>query len=120
MTMLRCLAGALALAFMTIAASAAQTSCTTRGDLAAFLAKNLPGARVTVLGAAEASLFIASLNRLPPVTDLRADELVVVDIGERMPHLRIVLFEKGCMTRMGTLPRQVARKILNDVGRGGA
>ena len=116
--MFRSLACALALVFSMGVADA--RTCTTRTDLATFLAQKLPGAAVTVLVNQDAQLFLASLNALPPVTQLIADEVVLVDMGPRVPDFRIVLFENGCMTRLGTLARGVARKLLNDVGRAGA
>jgi hypothetical protein len=117
--MFRCLAGALALC-LSVLASGAQADCTTRAGLAHLIAQRLPQAKVVVLGAAEAKLFLAAINRMPPPTELSADEIVIVDPAPDAPALSIVLFEHGCMTRIGTMPRPVMRAILNDIARSGA
>ena len=120
MLKLRWLAGALALLFISTSADAAGTACTTRGELMAFLAERFPLAKVAGLSEGDARLFMASLNRLPPVTTLSADEVVIADVGEAETGLRVALFEGGCMTRMGLLPRPVVRQILAAIARGTA
>ena len=120
MMTLRCLAGALALVLMPLAAGAAETPCATRIQVMAVLAQKLPQARVTVLAAGDAKLFMTSLNRIPPSTALNADEVMIVDTGGNVPALRVMLFENGCLSRMGNMPRPIVRQILNDVARGRA
>lgn len=120
MTGLRNLAGALALCLLSSAsAMAADQSCATRAALAVLIAERLPQARVMVLEKAEARLFLATVNRIAPVP-LTADEIVIVDGAPAAPAVRVVLFEAGCMTRVGNLPRAVVRAILIAIARGGA
>ncbi|MGQ0485713.1 MAG: hypothetical protein ACT4SY_10220 [Hyphomicrobiales bacterium] len=119
MAILRILAGALALCLSLFAADA-QAACASRAELARLIAERLPQAKVIVLGAAEARLFLAAFNRMPPPTVFTADEIVIVDPAPDAPALRIVLFEWGCMTRMGPVPRPVVRALLNEIARGGA
>ncbi len=119
MAIFRCLAGALALC-LSLIASDAQAACASRAELTLLIAQRLPQAKVIVLGEADAKLFLAAFNRMPPPTELAADEIVIVDPAPGAPALRIVLFERGCMTRMGAVPRPVLRALLNDIARGGA
>lgn len=119
MAIFRILAGALALG-LSLLASNAQAACAHRPELASLIAQRLPQAKVTVLGAAEAKMFLAAFNRMPPPSELTADEIVIVDPAPDAPALRIVLFERGCMTRMGSVPRPVIRVLLNDIARSGA
>ncbi len=119
MATLRILAGALALG-LSLLASGAEAACASRAELASLIAQRLPQAKVIVLGAAEAKLFLAAFNRIPPPTELTADEIVIVDPAPDAPALRIVLFEWGCMTRIGAVPRPVIRALLNDIARSGA
>jgi len=119
MTSLRILAGALALGLSLLAPSA-EAACATRAELASLIAQRLPQAKVMVLGGPDARLFLAAFNRIPPPTALTADEIVIVDPAPDAPALRIVLFERGCMTRMGAVPRPVIRALLNDLARSGA
>ena len=119
MATIRILAGALALC-LSLLASDAQAACASRAELAHLIAQRLPQAKVIVLGAAEARLFLAAFNRIPPATEFAADEIVIVDPAPDAPALSIVLFEQGCMTRMGPVPRPVVRALLNEIARGGA
>jgi len=119
MAFLRILAGALALGLLLLA-SGAEAACASRAELALLIAQRLPQAKVVVLGAAEAKLFLAAFNRMPPPTELAADEIVIVDPAPGAPALRLVLFEGGCMTSMGAVPRPVIRALLNDIARSGA
>ena len=116
MTGLRYLAGALALCLISVQAHAA---CATRETFAAFVAERFPHAQVTVLGKIDARLFLAAINRLarPP---LAADEIVIVDVTKTGSAVPVALFERGCMTRLGALPRPVMRTILNIIARNGA
>lgn len=119
MAFFRILAGALALGFLLLAPGA-EAACASRAELALLIAQRLPQAKVMVLGGSEARLFLAAFNRIPPPTALAADEIVIVDPAPDAPALRIVLFERGCMTRMGAVPRPVIRALLNNIARSGA
>jgi len=119
MATLRILAGALALC-LSLFASDALAACASRAELARLIAERLPQAKVIVLGAANARLFLAAFNRIPPTTEFAADEIVIIDPAPDAPALSIVLFERGCMTRMGPVPRPVVRALLNEIARSGA
>jgi hypothetical protein len=118
---LRFLAGALALCVaLPTAVLAEGETCTTRDQLSALIAERLPQAKVVTLGGSEARMFMATFNRLPPATEMAADEIVIVDQASGMPIVRVVLFERGCMKRIGALPRGMVQALLNAVTRGGA
>ena len=121
MTSLRLLAGALALCLvLPMAAAKAETRCATRAELSAFLAQRLPEVKITVLGPGESQVFLASLAGITKNSEPVADEIVIVDAAPDAPLLKIVLFEHGCLTRIGAMPRRLVTRLLNDVARAGA
>jgi hypothetical protein len=117
MMRLRLAVAAMALCLLVSTATAA---CISRSEFVSLLAARLPQAEVTLLEGDRARMFLASLNRLPPATALSADEIVIIHQGPAAPALRIVLFENGCITRIGILPRALLRKLMNELARSGA
>jgi hypothetical protein len=118
---LRYLAGALALCiFCSASALAADLGCASRAALVDFVSQRLPQAEVTVLQKAEARVFLAAVNRIAPAAALTADEIVIVDTASDAPAVRVALFEAGCLTRVGYLPRGVVRTIMVAIARGRA
>jgi|GEM_PF-2581617 len=117
MTGLRYFAGALGLCLL--CSAQADASCAAKQTFTAFVAERFPHAQVTVLDEIDARLFLAAMNRTarPP---LAADGIVIVDVTETGTAVPVALFERGCMTRLGALPRPVMRSILNIIARNGA
>ncbi len=121
MTGLRYLAGALALCIaLSTPVMAKGENCATREALMAFVGARLRQAEVTVLQKFEARLFLAAVKRIVPAAALAADEIVIIDSAPEAPAVHVALFEAGCMTRVGHLPRPVLRAILNFIARSGA
>ena len=117
MTGLRYFAGALALCFLF--SMPANAACARKEMLTAYVAERFPQAQTIVLAKSDARLFLAAVNRggRPP---LAADEIMIIDVTGTGAALPVALFENGCLTRLGALPRPVVRAILNMIARYGA
>jgi hypothetical protein len=107
-----------ALLWATSPASAAP--CLTQSQLAAMALERYPQAKLRLLEREEAAAFMSAFNALPPPTAISADQVLIADLVEGDPAIRIALFEKGCMIKAGALPRPLAAKILNQLSRDGA
>jgi len=117
---LRSLAGALALCCLSVMAVAADAPCASRAALMDFISSRFPRTEVRLLQKTEAQAFLAAIIRIAPAASLAADEIVIVDQALDAPFVRVALFEKGCLTRIGNLPRAVVGKILVSLARGSA
>jgi len=116
MNRLRYLAGAL---LCLLCSASANASCVSREALLGFVAERYPQARLVVLAKSDARVFLAAVNRMarPP---LAADEIVIVDVAHTGAAVPVGLFEAGCLTRLGALPRPFVRAMLNLIARHGA
>jgi hypothetical protein len=112
----------LVLAALLIAAPAiAQTpQCLKREVAAPAIMQRFPGAELHVLLGDEAQAFLALFNAIPPATDLAADEILIAAASPEAPDMRLLLFEDGCLMRIGVVPRRVIAPILVKLSRTGA
>ncbi len=114
---LRYLAGALVLWLSIVPANA---NCMSREQLAAVITQRLPEAKVITIEGAEAKIFMAAFNRLPPATAFAAATVVIIDQAAGLPAVRVAFLDHGCLVRLGLMPRQVLRGLLAAIANSGA
>lgn len=117
MSNLRYLAGALAL---WLVIGPAHAECVGREQFSSVLAQRLPQAKVMTIEGAEARIFMAAFNRLPPATAFAAETVVIIDQAAQLPAVRFAFFDHGCLVRLGLMPRDVLRGLLAAISNSGA
>lgn len=109
---------AVALAFCWFAfISLDEARCLPRNEVAAAISQQPPGAKTALLTGEEAAAFVAAYNAEPPATALHADEVLLIDIAGEPAITRAVLFERGCLTRAGAMPRRLVKSLLGALER---
>jgi hypothetical protein len=109
-------AATLALCLITLTPLAV-ARCVSRAEIAAAIAQQLPEAKTALLAAGEAQAFLAAYNAEPPRTSLAADEILLVELVSDPAITRAVLFEHGCFTQAGPIPRLLVTSLLNAIER---
>jgi hypothetical protein len=108
-------------AIVLVAATAnASTRCVTGSELEAFLARQAPAASARSFGGEDAKMILASLANATNTVAPAADGLMIVDLSPVAPAVKIVVFRNGCMERIGTFPRHIVTRALNDLAKLGA
>ena len=109
------------LAFVLLAGIAeAQNQCVTKSEFVAFLAREAPAANVTSFGGGDAKLILASLAKATNSAAPPADELMIVDLAQDLSAVKAIVFRNGCLERIGTFPKSLVTKALNDLAKLGA
>jgi hypothetical protein len=101
------------LALLSLSAPA-RAECTleakVRSDIIEF---NVAG-NVSTMAGAEKDAFLASFNAMPPVSDLMADKILIIEDKDK-PNAVIVLFDGDCATRMISVRRNILHQILRSL-----
>lgn len=88
--------------------------CFSVNTVKADLMRAIPGAVVVDLGGTEAQAFMTAFNAIPPVSRHSGDYIVTVT-DEAYPNVLVVLFEKGCFSRMFPLPKPVFHSLMRTL-----
>ena len=109
------------IAFVLLAGSAeAQNHCVTKSEFGVFLTREAPAAKTKMFNGEDATLILASLAKATNTAAPVADELMIVDLSPDLAAVKAVVFRNGCMQRIGTFPRALVTRALNDLAKLGA
>lgn len=89
----------------------AVADCITVQKVSDWIMTDHPEAQKLYMKGTEATSFMAGLNAMKPVTDYKADEILIFQAPSKQPFALMVTFVKGCMNRQGQLPILVLRLI---------
>lgn len=108
-------------AFVLLAGNAeAQNQCVTKSEFGAFLAREAPAAKTKLFGGDDAALILASLAKATNTAAPPADELMIVDLSPGLAAVKAIIFRNGCIERIGTFPKVLVTRALNDLAKLGA
>ncbi len=105
---------AIALVTLSQPAKAVNAGCTTVDLLELDVKRKFPGQPLKRLEGAEAAGFMAAYNRIPPISNLVATELLIL-FHERSNATRIAFFREGCAVATATVPLLFVRSLLRKI-----
>ncbi len=65
-------------------------------------------------------MILASLAKATNTVAPAADGLMIVDVSPAAPAVKVVVFRNSCLERIGTFPKHLVTRALNDLAKLGA